>query len=256
MSTAAQLRVQLETTLAERIPRALTLKTHQQRESILCGFREIDRLQAFPRGSLVELCGPASSGRASLLQGLLANATATGEASVLLDPTDSFDPVSAAQNGVYLKNLLWVRPGPPKKHKGAQLGALDQMLMAADLLLQSGGFGLAILDFAGVPSKDARQIPLTTWFRLRRSVESTRTVLVASTQLPNAGSSASVTVQLAQATLDLFETKDKTSVSHVDGDRLIHSIESRVEVARAHHRKPPQSAHSGALFATTLQGYC
>jgi RecA/RadA recombinase len=75
-------------------------------------------LQAFPRGSLVELCGSPSSGRASLLEGLLANATAPGEAAVLLDPMDSFDPVSAMQNGVYLKNLLWVRPGPPKKHKG------------------------------------------------------------------------------------------------------------------------------------------
>jgi hypothetical protein len=256
MSTAAQLRVQLESALAERIPRALTLKTYQQRESILCEFKEIDHLHAFPRGSLVELCGPASSGRASLLQGLLANATAAGEAAVLLDPTDSFDPVSAMQNGVYLKNLLWVRPGPPKKHKGVEVGPLDQMIMAANLLLQSGGFGLAILDFADVPPKDARQIPPTTWFGLRRSVENTRTVLVASSQLPNAGSSASVTVQLMQARLHLSETKGKTLVSHIDGDRLIHSIESGVEVARAHHRKPPQSAHSGALFATTLQGYC
>lgn len=256
MSTAAQLRVQLETALAGRIPRALTLKAHQQRESILCGFNEIDRLQAFPRGSLVELYGSASSGQASLLQGLLANATAAGESAVLLDPMDSFDPVSAMQNGAYLKNLLWVRPGPIKKHKGAEVGPLDQMIMAANLLLQSGGFGLAILDLAGVPTKDARQIPLTTWFGLRRSVENTRTVLVASSQLPNAGSGASITVQLAQASLDLSETKTKISVSHVDGDRLIHAIEFRAEVARAQHRKPPQSTHSGALFATTLQGYC
>ncbi len=246
----------METALAERIPRALTLKSHPQRESILCGFSEIDSLRAFPRGSLVELCGPVSSGRASLLQGLLANATANGDAAVLLDPMDSFDPVSAMQNGVYLKNLLWVRPGPPKKHKGAEVGRLDQMIMAANLLLQSGGFGLAILDFADVPAKEARQIPLTTWFGLRRSVENTRTVLVASSQLPNAGSSASITVELAQARLDLAETKAKTSTSHVDGDRLIHSIEFRVEVTRAQHRKPPQSTHSGALFATTLQGYC
>jgi hypothetical protein len=175
---------------------------------------------------------------------------------VLLDPTDSFDPVSAIQNGVYLKNLLWVRPGPRKKLKGTEVGPLDQMIMAANLLLQSGGFGLAILDFAEVSTKDARQIPLTTWFGLRRSVENTRTVLVASSLLPNAGSSASITVQLAQARLDLSETRAKTSVSHVDGNRLIHSIESRADVARTQHRKPPQSAHSGALFATTLQGYC
>ena len=254
--TAAQLRVQLETALAERIPRALSFKTTLQRESILCGFSEIDRLQTFPRGSLIEICGPVSSGRASLLQGLLANATAAGEAAVLLDPTDSFDPVSAAENGVYLKNLLWVRPGPTKKHKGAEAGPLDQMIMAANLLLQSGGFGLAVLDFADVPTKEARQIPLTTWFGLRRSVENTRTVLVASSQLPNAGSSASITVQLEQARLDLSETKAKATVSHVDGARLIQSIEFRAEVARAQHRKPPQSTHSGVRFTTTLQGYC
>jgi hypothetical protein len=84
------------------------------------------------------------------------------------------------------------------------------MLMAADLLLQSGRFGLAILDFAYVPPKEARKIPLTTWFGLRRSVENTLTVLVASSEMPNAGSSASITIRLGHAltgslTLDVLD---------------------------------------------------
>ena len=62
-------------------------------------------------------------------------------------------------------------------------------------------------------------------------------------------------MQLAQARLDSSETKAKATVTHVDGDRLIQLIEFRAEVARAQHRKRPQSTHSGVRFAT-LQGYC
>jgi hypothetical protein len=256
MATSAQIRSQIETALADRIPRALTFKTHQEQEVIPCGFNEVDRLRAFPRGALVELCGPASSGRTTLLHGILANVTARGEAAAFLDPTDSFDPVSAKQNGAVLKNLLWIRSGPPRTHKRVQLGPLDQMLMGADLILQSGGFGLVVLDFVGISPKMARAIPLTTWFGMRRAVENTRTLLLALTEDPNAGSSASVTVRLEHTGLELASTEDRASnLKHIDGDCLVRSIGTRVEVLRARQRKPSQSVHQAANFATTLQGY-
>jgi hypothetical protein len=256
MATSAQIRSQIETALADRIPRALTFKTHEEQEVIPCGFKEVDRLRAFPRGALVELCGPSSSGRTTLLQGILANITAGGEAAAFLDPTDSFDPTSAEQNGAVLKNLLWIRPGPPRLHKRAQVGVLDQMIMGADLILQSGGFGLVVLDFADIPPREARKVPLTTWFGMRRAVENTRTLLLALTENPNAGSSASVTVRLEHAGLELVATEDRSSaIGHIDGDCLIQSIGTRVEVVRARQRKPPQSTHHAASFATTLQGY-
>src|SRR6266436_5932041 len=78
-----------------------------------CGVTELDAVLGgcFPRGSLVELCGPASSGRTSLAFSLLAQATERQEACAFVDVSDSLDPVSLAAAGVELPRLLWVRCG-------------------------------------------------------------------------------------------------------------------------------------------------
>jgi hypothetical protein len=256
MATAAQIRFQVETALADRVPGALTPKVREEQEPILCGFSEVDRLQAFRRSSLVELCGPASSGRTSLLLGLLSQVTAGGETAALLDATDSFNPISAKQNGAILSNLLWIRPGTPKIQKGVEQGPLDQMLIAAEILLQSGGFSLIILDMADVAPQDAVRIPLTTWFALCRSVQDTRTLLVASARNPVAGSSACVTVSLDQAGIGLERTiRRPGGNSHVDGDCLIESIATNVEVARMRQSRTPHPRNQVAKFATTLQRF-
>ncbi len=65
----------------------------------------------FPRGSLVELCGPASSGRTSLSLALLAEATQREEACAFVDVSDSLDPASLAAAGVDIRRLLWIRCG-------------------------------------------------------------------------------------------------------------------------------------------------
>jgi RecA/RadA recombinase len=65
----------------------------------------------FPRGSLVELCGPASSGRTSLAFSLLAEATERQQACAFVDVADSLDPLSLAAAGVDLPRLLWIRCG-------------------------------------------------------------------------------------------------------------------------------------------------
>ena len=65
----------------------------------------------FPRGSVVELCGPASSGRTSLAFSLLAQATERQEACAFVDVSDSLDPISLAAAGVELPRLLWIRCG-------------------------------------------------------------------------------------------------------------------------------------------------
>jgi RecA/RadA recombinase len=56
------------------------------------GVMELDAVLGggFPRGSLVELCGPASSGRTSLAFSLLAQATERQEACAFVDPTQGF----------------------------------------------------------------------------------------------------------------------------------------------------------------------
>jgi recA bacterial DNA recombination protein len=65
----------------------------------------------FPRGSVVELCGPASSGRTSLAFSLLAQATERQQACAFVDVSDSLDPISLAAAGVELPRLLWIRCG-------------------------------------------------------------------------------------------------------------------------------------------------
>jgi recombination protein RecA len=77
------------------------------------GVSELDALLGggFPRGSLVELCGDASSGRTSLAFSLLAQATERQEACAFVDVSDSLDPLSLAAAGVELSRLLWIRCG-------------------------------------------------------------------------------------------------------------------------------------------------
>src|SRR5260370_13360538 len=258
MSNVALLRSQIEASLAGRIPSALTPRPKREQESISCGIPEIDSLNAFPRGTLVEICGLKSTGGTRLVHGLLASVTQLGEAAVLLDVRDAFDPVSASQNGVVLSQLLWVRPGGGASATSTRrrFAALDQVLMAADLLLQSGGFGLVVLDLASLEPRDTVKIPLTTWFRLRRAVDETRTLLLVLEQAPHAGSSAVVVLDLAQAGVKFLETRTaKGTAQHVDGDCLIESIALDAEIVRGQARKPVASVRSRASFSTSLQFY-
>src|SRR5712692_11141859 len=77
------------------------------------GVMELDAVLGggFPRGSRVELCGHASSGRTSLAFSLLAQATERQEACAFVDVSDSLDPISLAPAGVELPRLLWIRCG-------------------------------------------------------------------------------------------------------------------------------------------------
>ena len=124
------------------------------------------------RGHLSEIIGAASTGRATLAVQALAAATARGEAVALVDPCDSFDPASAAAQGVALPQLLWVRPS-------TSLGtgpSIASALKAFSLILQAGGFGLVVLDLADVAPAELRRFPATTWLRLARMVEGGDTV--------------------------------------------------------------------------------
>ncbi len=73
---------------------------------------------------------------------------------------------------------------------------IEQVLRVTDLLLESGGFGLIVLDLADLPPEAARRIPLTTWFRFRRAVEYKSTILLVIEQQPIAGSCSSLVLQL------------------------------------------------------------
>ncbi len=86
------------------------------------GIAALDELSGgIPRGALTEICGPASSGRTSLLLSLMARMTRTNEVCALVDTSDSFDPASAQAAGVELKRVLWIRcSNSPRKHRGTE----------------------------------------------------------------------------------------------------------------------------------------
>ena len=254
MQSAAALRTQIESLLEARIPSALTLKPQPIQECISCGINDIDRLEVFRRGNLVEICGSFSSGRTTLLHGLLSRCTAGGEAAAILDVTDSFDPVSASHLGVVLSELLWVRCGAARS-QGRPLSAVEQALAAADFLLQSGGFGLLVLDLANIPIKEARQIPLAAWFKFRRAVEGTRTLFLILAEQSNTGSSSASTLYVSQADVEVDESATSSTPWHIDENCLIRNLRSRAEVVRGQMRKPVRSVRTEAEFATSLYEY-
>jgi hypothetical protein len=255
MQSAAILRTQIESILEARIPSALTPKPRPTQECISCGIKDIDRLEVFRRGNLVEICGPFSSGRTTLFHGLLSRCTSGGEAAAILDVADSFDPVSASHLGVVLSEVLWVRCGAARS-QGRALSALEQALAAADLLLQSGGFGLLVLDLANTPAQEARQIPLTVWFKFRRAIEATRTLFVVLAQQSNAGSSSASTLNVSQAGVEVEESAKPSIARHIDGDCLIRALRSRAEVVRGQMRKPVGSVRIVGEFSTSLYELC
>lgn len=131
------------------------------------------------RGSIAEIVGRRSSGRTSAMLHVLAQATQSGEVCAMVDTHNQFDPVSAARNGVQLQRLLWVRCN----------GHADHAIRAADLLLHAGGFGIVALDLCETHPKQLNKIPLSYWFRFRRAIESTPTILLVMAQSQQANSS-------------------------------------------------------------------
>jgi recombination protein RecA len=186
-SNLATLRSDVELSLAGRVVSPFGYRDRKSVETVLTGIPEIDALAGgFPRGALTEICGPPCSGRTTVLLSALASRTAEAEVCALIDARDSFDPRSAEAAGVELQQLLWVR-----------CRSLDQSLRAADLVIQGGGFGFIALDLSDVAPETVRHVPLNAWFRFRRAVEDTSTVLLVLEQESNAKTCASLVLRMS-----------------------------------------------------------
>lgn len=149
-----------------------------------------------PRGQTSEIVGPASSGRTSLAWAALAAATSRGEWAALVDTFDRFDPVTAAEAGVVLPHVLWVRGQALSKTAGALDPAwvpgvrpasgpgtllertVDRAVKALNLIVQSGVCTLVVLDLIDVPAAGLARVPMSTWLRIQRVVEGTDTVVL------------------------------------------------------------------------------
>ena len=114
-----------------------------------------------PRGRVTELAGPRGAGRTGLAAAIAAAALRAGETIGWIDPEDALDPGTSAGTGIALARMLWVRPR-----------SVPDALRAAEILLGAGGFGLVVLDLG------AGHASTSTWSRLARSAERTRSTLL------------------------------------------------------------------------------
>jgi len=116
MSTAMELRRQVESALAGRVPAAFSFRPPVAPELLSCGMLEVDSVLGggLPLGAITELTGAQSSGRTTLVLSTLAAVTAQDESCAYVDASDALNPVSAAALGVDLRRLLWVRTEEPR----------------------------------------------------------------------------------------------------------------------------------------------
>ncbi|HSK08034.1 MAG TPA: hypothetical protein VK911_00540 [Vicinamibacterales bacterium] len=192
MAQHATARADLEALLrARRLDRTVTTGDEAPRfEPVPTGWAALDQQAGggLPRGEMSEIVGPRSSGRATVVVSALAAVTRAGGLAALIDPLDQFDPPSAAAAGVCLDRLLWVRgEGEPRLERGVK---------ALNLVLQAGGFDLAVLEMGDVPYEDIKRLPFTTWFRLQRTMAGSRTACVVTGPGPVARSAGGSSVQL------------------------------------------------------------
>jgi recombination protein RecA len=88
-----------------------------------------------PRGRIVEVFGPESSGKTTLLYHLLAEAQKTGGICAFIDAEHAMDPVYAKRIGVDVDELLVSQPDHG-----------EQALEIADLLIRSGAIDVVAID--------------------------------------------------------------------------------------------------------------
>jgi recA bacterial DNA recombination protein len=257
------------------------------------GIAALDSLTGgLPRGALTEIFGPASSGRSSVLLSVLAEMTARQEVCALVDVTDCFDPESAAAADVDLSRVLWVRCSGqstfnerPIRRGSTRMDTdqkskirnqkskiingpisrcswrrLEQALKATDLLLQGGGFGLVVVDLGDVPPQAARRVPLTSWFRFRRTVENTPTVLVAITQEPCARTCASLVLR-CHAQLSAFSSQLAAKGQSADSEndempthgRILRGLRITAEIVRSRMEQKKASRSTSFESQTVWQ---
>jgi len=124
--------------------------------------------------------------------------------------------------------------------------AVEQALRVTDLLLQSGGFGLVVIDLSGVPFHTARRIPLASWFRFQRAVEHTPTVLLAITPAPCAQTCATVLLRVKNQSLvvgrrSLAKKSGALAPNVPAHTQLLEGLLLEAELLRSRLKKPVRS---------------
>jgi len=113
-------------------------QTHLNVESIPSGSLALDvalGVGGLPRGRIIEIFGPESSGKTSLALSVIAAAQKTGGLGALVDAEHAFDPSYAAKLGVDLDHLLISQPDTG-----------EQALEIVETLVRSNAVDVIVVD--------------------------------------------------------------------------------------------------------------
>jgi hypothetical protein len=244
MASTAHLRLQIEATLANRVPAALTLKIKQAPELFATEISEVDAVLGggIPRGSITEVSGTASTGKTSFGLAAIAAITQSGAACAWVDVSDALSPESAAAANIVLKRLLWLRMTSKRKQRVTEKpwSLLEQALKSTDLMLQAGGFAAIVLDMSDVLPKHAMRIPIATWHRFRLAAEQARTALIFLTQSPCTSSCASLSLYCEPSNVTPFSRSGETPLFVCQRYSLVR--ERNRNETHSFHKKPPAHA--------------
>jgi recombination protein RecA len=112
--------------------------THMQMEAIPTGALSLDLalgIGGLPRGRVVELYGPESSGKSTLAMHLVAEAQRNGGVCAYIDAEHAMDPIYAKAIGVNVDDLLISQPDTG-----------EQALEITDMLVRSGALDVVVID--------------------------------------------------------------------------------------------------------------
>jgi len=117
---------------------------------------------------------------------------------------------------------------------------LEQAIKATDLLLHAGGWGVVLFDMGNISWVEARRIELSAWFRFRRAVENTPTILLLVGEESCAKSCASLVLHCRRRK----ENWNRAAVSQAAEEvKTFHGFEVEGEVLRSRTGlKPGDSA--------------
>ncbi len=111
---------------------------HMDIESIPTGALALDLalgIGGLPRGRIVEIYGPESSGKSTLAMHVVAEAQRNGGICAYIDAEHAMDPVYAKAIGVNIDDLLISQPDTG-----------EQALEIADMLIRSGALDVLVID--------------------------------------------------------------------------------------------------------------
>jgi recombination protein RecA len=111
---------------------------HMNVEVIPTGSLELDialGVGGLPRGRVVEIFGPESSGKTTVALHVIAEAQKAGGAAAFIDAEHALDPVYASNLGVNIDNLLVSQPDTG-----------EQALEIAEALVRSGAIDVIVID--------------------------------------------------------------------------------------------------------------